>query len=60
MKILADTIKRTCNRFNIDHKDLFDDYDSSAQSKSSSRAPAKGDDLRDFLVHPDLRQLSVK
>ena len=41
IKILADIIKYTCNRFNIDPKELFDDLDSCAQSKSSSRAPAK-------------------
>ena len=44
MKILADFIKRTCNRFNIDPKDLCDDPDSSARSKSSSRAPAENVD----------------
>ena len=37
MKILRDIIKRTCKHFNIDPKELCDDPDSSAQSKSSSR-----------------------
>jgi len=47
IKILADIIKYACNRFNIDPKDLFDDLDSCAQSKSSSRARAKGDEKED-------------
>ena len=50
MKILADFIKRTCNRFNIDPKDLFDDPDSNELSKSSSRAPAEGDENEDWLA----------
>jgi hypothetical protein len=50
MKILADFIKRTCNRFNIDPKDLFDDPDSNELSKSSSRAPAEGDENVDWLA----------
>ena len=47
MQILADIIRRACNRFNIDPEDLFDDYDSNVQSKSSSRARAKGDEKED-------------
>ena len=47
IKILADIIKYACNRFNIDPKDIFDDLDSCAQSKSSSRARAKGDEKED-------------
>ena len=47
MKILADITKHACNRFNINPKDLFDDLDLCAQSKSSSRAPAKGDEKED-------------
>ena len=47
IKILADIIKHACNRFNIDPKDLFDDLNSCAQSKSSSCAPAKGDEEED-------------
>ena len=43
MKILADFIKRTCNRFN-------DDPESPKQSKSSSRAPAEYDENEDVLA----------
>jgi len=50
MKIWADIIKHACNRFNIDPKDLFDDLDSCAQSKSSSRAPAEGDKKENELA----------
>jgi len=50
IKILADIIKRTCNRFNIDPKDLIDDLDSPKQWKSSSRAPAKGDKKENELA----------
>ena len=49
MKILIDIIKRACKRLNIDPKDLCDDPDSSAQSKSSSREPAEGDENWDEL-----------
>ena len=44
MKILTDIIKHVCNRFNIDPKDLCDDPESCAHSKSSSRAPDEGDE----------------
>ena len=50
MKILADFIKRTCNRFNIDPKDIIDDPESPKQSKSSSRAPAEYDENEDVLA----------
>jgi len=50
MKIIANIIRRICNRYNIDPEDLFDDYDSNAQSKSSSRAPAEGDENVDWLA----------
>ena len=50
MPILTDIIKYACNRFNIDPKDLCDDPDSSARSKSSSRAPAEGDENVDWLA----------
>ena len=49
MKILTDIIRRACKHFNIDPKDLCDDPDSSAQSKSSSREPAEGDENWDAL-----------
>ena len=49
MKILTDIIRRACKHFNIDPKDLCDDHDSSAQSKSSSREPAEGDENWDAL-----------
>ena len=44
MKILTDIIKHACSRFNIDSKDLCDDPESCAHSKSSSRAPDEGDE----------------
>ena len=49
-KILTHIIKRACKHFNIDPKDLCDDPDSSAQSKSSSREPAEGDENVDWLA----------
>ena len=44
MPILTDIIKHACNRFDIDPKDLCDDPESCAHSKSSSRAPDEGDE----------------
>ena len=50
-KILTHIIKRACNRFNIERKDLFDAPDSSARSKSSPREPvAEGDENVDWLA----------
>jgi|TARA_B100001540_G_scaffold273393_1_gene258274 hypothetical protein len=50
MKIVKDIIKFTCNRFDIDLKEIRDDPDSSAQSKSSSRESAEGDENVDWKM----------
>jgi hypothetical protein len=50
MKIVKDIIKFTCNHFDIDPKEILDDPDSSAQSKSSSRESAEGDENVDWKM----------
>ena len=50
MKIVKDIIKFTCNHFDIDPKEILDDPDPSAQSKSSSRESAEGDENVDWKM----------
>ena len=50
MKIVKDFVKFTCNRFDIDSKEILDDPDPFAQSKSSSRESAEGDENVDWKM----------